>query len=277
MTQDKAREFFSAYYEDSLEIGLRQTLESRLRTDVALRSEYDSFVLAMEALGGLRDEEIEIPSYLSDRIATRLEAVQEKKAASFLSFAWLRTALAGGLACLALAGAFLALKPGAGGVATGSLVPEGDAVAPFQVSGKDGDATLSTPATAERVYLVENGGQTRKVRSAEGHPFSLLTNDNPAAAVFRVRPEAGGPTTLVVVPGKVRKAPTSGEGDLETFGRAISDTYGVTVTLAVARPAERVRWELENTDAVNAATASVSELGLTADLSKSGVLTIQSH
>ena len=53
MNHDKAREFFSAYYEGTLESGLRQQLEARFRADAHLKADYAAFVETIEALGEL--------------------------------------------------------------------------------------------------------------------------------------------------------------------------------------------------------------------------------
>ena len=48
MNQEKAKEFFSAYYEGTLEAGLQQSLEQQLRADGNLRREFRDFERAME-------------------------------------------------------------------------------------------------------------------------------------------------------------------------------------------------------------------------------------
>ena len=69
MTNDKAREFFSAYHEGTLEPGLCASLERRLEGDASLQAEYAAFAETVESLNSMRFESVEIPAYLGDRIA----------------------------------------------------------------------------------------------------------------------------------------------------------------------------------------------------------------
>ena len=104
MNQEKARELFSDYYEGSLDGGLRQSLEMNLRNDASLREDYTAFVETMEGLDALRSEEIEIPIYLSDRIATRLESVQSRQKFGLPVWTnWLRGLAVGAVAIAAIA------------------------------------------------------------------------------------------------------------------------------------------------------------------------------
>ncbi|MFQ3465005.1 hypothetical protein, partial [Escherichia coli] len=57
----------------ALEPGLAASLERRLRDDADLRAEYAAFVDTVGSLNALRREAIEIPSFLSARLADRLE------------------------------------------------------------------------------------------------------------------------------------------------------------------------------------------------------------
>ncbi|HTQ08499.1 MAG TPA: hypothetical protein VMI31_00360, partial [Fimbriimonadaceae bacterium] len=92
MTNEKAREFFSAYHEGTLEPGFRVSFEQKLKSDYAVRHEFESFVRAMEKLDALRDEEIEIPADLHDRITARLDRhlYERRKSATPSWSVWIR-------------------------------------------------------------------------------------------------------------------------------------------------------------------------------------------
>ena len=73
MNIEKAREFYSAYHEGSLDKGLKQAFERQLETDAQVAAEFRLFKQAMEELSQLESEAIEVPSDLHDRISARLD------------------------------------------------------------------------------------------------------------------------------------------------------------------------------------------------------------
>lgn len=278
MNQDKAREFFSAYYEDALEAGLKQSFEARLKADALLRSEYQSFVSAMESLDFLRDEEIEIPQNLSSKIATRLESVQEKKARSPFSLAFLRPLAFGGLATVALAGAFFALKPGSAGPATGNVLPSVSSESPvgaFQID-RDGNAVvLRTRQDGEHTLVVDVDGQRDRV-VLNARTERKLDNPNAAPALFRVGIDGAARTTDIAVPGTATTDVRKGSGTVRDLALALAGTFSVPVAVTVGDSTNTYEWNLEGSDAAAAAAAALRD-DATVDLSSAGVLTIQGH
>ncbi len=80
MTLAKAKDYFSAYHEGSLDRGLKQAFETRLREDTQLQAEYRAFERTMKELEAFGCVEVEPPSDLHDKIAARLDkAIWDQK------------------------------------------------------------------------------------------------------------------------------------------------------------------------------------------------------
>ena len=126
MTHDKAREFFSAYYEGTLEPGLRASLGRRLEADARLQAEYDAFVGTVTSLDALRHEAVAIPAYLSDRIALRLDPAFEAKAVPFWKTLFVPRAATPHYGwAMALAGTFLVAAVGLRGLRNDEVAQSG--------------------------------------------------------------------------------------------------------------------------------------------------------
>src|SRR5438270_5999926 len=103
MNLAKAKDYFSAYYEGSLDRGLRQSFEARLNEDAQLQAEYRAFERTMRDLGAMGQIEIEPPEDLHDKIAARLDYAlweQKRQKAPLMGVPWWK-GLAMGLAVAA--------------------------------------------------------------------------------------------------------------------------------------------------------------------------------
>jgi anti-sigma factor RsiW len=99
MNASRAREYFSAFHEGSLDAGLRQQFQKALASDPKLQEEFADFAIAYEAMNFQADEVIEVPMNLSDKIANRLEAAQNAKPrVGFVWQGWFRNLALGGIA-----------------------------------------------------------------------------------------------------------------------------------------------------------------------------------
>lgn len=277
MNQEKAREFFSAYYEDTLEQGLRQTLEQRLRADESLRAEYAAFEETMNDLGMLKLEEIEIPTFLSDRIATRLEAVQEKARPASWTL-WVRSLGLAGLACAAVFGAVISLRPSSG---PGTMNTIGVPSAPsdqldLKADGRDVELTYR-PSGSKGVTVthVPTGKVLEKIRLDGQRLHETLQNPNPAPTSFRIEVEGEKGETLVALPGTKGNKLRKGQGNLQNLAEALADTYRVPVTLSVADPEKAVSWSFQNVnDAREAAAQALESQGYGVDVRPGGMICI---
>src|SRR5687767_3235474 len=137
MNADKAREFFSSYFEGTLDAGLRQAFELRLETDAETQAEYRAFERSMGQLDTLKDIEIEIPYDLNEKISARVDRhifeAKRTKGSPWLAF--LRPMAIGGLAAAAIIGTVITMNNRSGGVqpaglTTGSQPPKIETPAP---------------------------------------------------------------------------------------------------------------------------------------------------
>ena len=116
MNSNKAREYFSAYLEGSLDAGLRQSFERKLATDATVQAEYRAFVSVVEKLNALKDETIDVPYDLHETISSRLDrhVYDNKSKTTFALSGWWRSLALGGLATAAIIATIVSLKGGGG-------------------------------------------------------------------------------------------------------------------------------------------------------------------
>ena len=262
MTQDKAREYFSAYHEGALEPGLASSLERKLQSDADLRLEYEAFAATIVALDALRSEAIEIPLYLSDRIATRLENVRDVSVQPFWAtwfrprasaygpnrFVWV-TGLA---ACLLLA------SIGLRGMQTtntiDATVGNGSAPESLHLTQTSAGFVLTVPGgTSRTLSVAPQGGDVKDFNLAARQGLELtLSNPNRLARRFTV--SAGSEVlATVVLPGDHTVARKAGSGTVTEFASALADAYRVPVVVKSGATTSTLRWTFENGDAYTAA------------------------
>jgi hypothetical protein len=284
MNSEKARDFFSAYYEGTLDPGLVLNLEQKFKADARLRSDYDAFASAFASLNSLRDEEIEVPIFLSDRIATRLEEARQQRSKTFslLNWRWARFAPYG-LAGLAILAAGLGILVKSEGPSVAGLFPW-PAGKKAQVDGPsfqfDG-AKVILEVQGNHSISVSDGLTGRSLRTLNGDDSESfqpeLTNKGAQAQLFGIR-EDGGTTQMVSVPGK--NADTShpkGDGTLSQFALALSNYYHVPVLLENVKMDTKISWSFEGSNAYDGAIANLQPSHLSADLRQDGMISINGH
>ena len=266
MTNDKARDFFSAFHEGTLEPGLRASLERRFATDARLQAEYAAFVGTVESLDALRNEAIAIPAYLSDRIALRLDPAFEAKAVPF----W-KTLFAPRVAtprygwALGVAGAFLVAAVGLRGlrsedVAQSGIVGTGGETVRW-TQDADGFVAFFAGSAVRQVGVLPEGGTAQEYRLAANQPFELnLSNPNSGARRFKLTVGDDAYAT-VALPGSRPVARKSGTGTVTELASALADAYRVPVVVKGVPMTTRVRWSFESSDARAAAEQSLEGHG----------------
>lgn len=283
MNQEKAREFFSAYYEGNLESGLRQAFEQRLMADATLQADYAAFVETMESLGTLKHEEIEIPIYLSDRIATRIEEAQSRRQVRVPAWSnWFRNLAFGGLAAAALFGGLVAVLNKGEGVSTASVVPSGPtaetaSVDQLMFAATPNGVEIQFKASANSSVIVSSAtnGRVLKRFDLKGNALqSVLTNDLEGTAVFRVLVEGATDDAEVAIPGRNPVVPNAGSGTIREFAAALASFYRVPVVVRVDEDAKPVTWDFQGTDAGDVAAQLLASYGYSVDQRESGLITI---
>jgi hypothetical protein len=289
MNQEKAREFFSGYYEGTLENGLRQTLEQRLRTDGQLQAEYKAFERTMDQLDLLKFEEIEVPSYLSDRIATRIEQAQANEKRKNPLMLWVPR-FAGGLAAAALVFGVVNIFVASHGPATSGIgISGGPAVTAPPVTQNWPSETISvSPAgrtvdihylsfTARSVVVLDDANRSTTYKVAANQPLKVsLANPNPGAALFEVKVSDNGPDEFIAVPGRNPEIPAADNGTVSDFVKVLADKYNVPLILRAQDPGKTISWNLDANNAQSAAQKSLEGENFDVSLTETKVVTISS-
>jgi hypothetical protein len=281
MNQDKAREFFSALYEGNLEPGLRYSLETRLRNDPGLQADYSAFASTMDDLQTLPNEEIEVPIYLSDRIATRLE--QEMARRSVGRPIWgslIRGVIFAGLAGAALIGAVLSMRS-SGATSVANPFPTAAQDQPsFSVNGSS--VLLNFRPGASKTVVVSSAMTDREIQrfvvdgTSPAHPFE---NKLAGTAVFDVQVLGDSPAYILALPGAVDDGgSTTGKpatvGTVRDLAAALAHRYRLPVVVHAADTSKRLSWNLEGLDPNRAAASALAGEPYVVDQRESGILYI---
>ncbi|HEY3782212.1 MAG TPA: hypothetical protein VGL56_14105 [Fimbriimonadaceae bacterium] len=285
MNLAKAREHFSAYYEGSLERGLRQTFENRLKEDAQVQAEYRAFERTMQSLEALGRVEVEPPSDLHDKIAARLDKAiydQKRQAAPVFSLAnWWKGLIAVGVAAVGIAVGFgLQARHGsseASVLGSGSSAPE-----QFSFAARKGAVAVSYPSVDHQTIIFKDA--TGKVFNSIELDHRALTDvpiQNQGDSSFLVSVETSdqsSPVSFVAVPGKVLNTTTSGKGTVKDLALAIAGHFNKPVIIQAKDDADKdASWDFSSNDVVASATAALNPLNLAVSEETSGVITIQKN
>ncbi len=284
MTNEKARDFFSAYYEGTLEPGLSVSLAQRLKADSTLSNEYASFARAMDQLGTLKFEEIASPDDLNEKISARLDRYiyDQKRSAKPALTIWLRNLGFGTIAAAAIIGAVISLRGGSSSTAPAGVfnppAPASDKIS-YSVS-PEGVTVKIAPATSKTIIVTDDKGveKSREVAGDATHPevVNLLKNDGPNAAIFQIRALDDPSGSYVAIPGKVRTTVNAGEGTIVDLAQAMSNYFGVPVSLKAPRPAVKVAWTFASHNPVEEAGKALGP-GFRVTLLQSDILQIEQN
>lgn len=285
MNADKAKEFFSSYYEGTLERGLRQTFERRLESDAALRSEYDAFVRTVVALGSLSAEVPEPDFDLHERISARLDrhVWEQRRDAGASVFGWWKSLAVGGIAAAALFGALTQLNSrsgaGPGGIATASLMPN---VAPGQlrvVINEKGVYELRYRSSGAQAVILStvDGEALQSVRLNDNWLRSELINRLPKSALIRFEVDNQALMAWIAIPGTGMQSMREGKGTLKDFALAAATTFRVPVVLRVADADRRAEWSFDSLDEFETIQKAIEATGYAAERRPGGVIWVEGH
>jgi hypothetical protein len=288
MTLAKAKDYFSAYYEGSLDRGLKQALETRMREDAQLQSEYRAFERTMQALESFGTVEIEPPADLHDKISARLDKVvweQKRQKASGFSFAWWKGLVAVSAAAACIFG-FLSYSKNQANVSPASV---------FGGSGNSSAAQFTFGAATANGRSLEMsypaGDAKVSIKDAEGHflgePMDLqgreikskpLENSSDAAQLITVEADLNDNSSVasyVALAGKTKDPATTGKGTVKDMALAIAAHYQIPVVVQNKVDGDApTSWDLSVPDPLGAAHAALTGLSVSVQQDKSGILLI---
>lgn len=249
MNAIKAREYFSAYYENSLDRGLRDSFERRLAEDSGLKAEYDEFARMLDALGPALAREVEPPIDLHETIMRRVDRHlydQEQTRRPAVWPLW-RSLSVGAVATLAILATVLTISAdgrqavanlfgiGAGNGAKLELTVEGGDPAFVYRSGRPARFELADDSGASPSKQFVLGGDDADVR---------LENPSASARVFTIRALDAKREIRFALPGRKREVKPVGEGDARALAVALAGYYRTPVLIEVADLSARTTWTL---------------------------------
>jgi hypothetical protein len=282
MTSEKARDFFSAYREGTLETGLRLGLERKFESDGNLLAEYKSFCSTLDSLEGLKNEVIELPFDLHDKISAHVDRdIWERKRSSPAGwFGKLRTSAFVGAGALVVFGAVYSLSHrGSSEPMPAGVIPPTSSTSLDLQPQADGLWVTYAPAQDREVVFRSGSSELPFEREKVGKNSPLKQRlDNPGVGTVLLKidvqdaPSEG--SLEVAVPGVHRDGNAKGTGTLEEFARALAGRFREAVLLKAVDGQTQVAWDFTQTDGLSAAQGALGDrFGV--DQSENDLITIR--
>ncbi len=281
MNRAKARDFYSDYYEGTLDRGLTQMFERALKEDGSLREDYAQFCELMGSLDELKDIEVPEPAFLHERIEQRMNEKHAQKTVqpAFWWLNWGRWAFAGAAALAAVALVVnMTSQPSKSPTAVANLVPEigiRSEVTPKLTLDGSGLILLFKPSGSAKVTF-----QTIDSKSAPNE-FSLepgqelrspVLNDSSSAELVEIKFSTSHDSLLVAVPGTEIVPQRSGTGTVKDLALALANTFGRPVQIAAEKPNQRLVWEFKAGDEVDSVSQTLRQFDLSVESRSDGIL-----
>ena len=280
MNQSKARDFYSAYFEGTLDSALTQAFERALRTEAEIKAEYEQFVRVMDDLKACRDP-VEAPADLHLKIREHVDAhilsTERQERAGILFFAWKPLAY-GAIAAIAIIAAVASLSnrsAGSGGPAAAAFAPVQES-APAIVF-EDGETRLNYSAASQNVVSVYRHSDRTLVfeEPLKSQTIdSTLFNGSDDATLVSVHFASWYGTLFVAVPGRTIQTDGEGTGTVLDLMTSLAGKYKVPVVLASDLVADGMSWKFEGTDAAQASQDELEAIGLRAETRENGLVWI---
>jgi hypothetical protein len=279
MNLSKARDFYSAYYEGTLDGGLKQAFERALEQDDQISSEYGQFTRIMQELGTVAAP-VEVPADLHLKIRERVDAgIAESQAKSRKAnwfFAWKPIAY-GAVATAAFIGVVSSISNrNEGTLATASLTPAVAETAPT-LALVDGELRLQFSSMSPNMLTVTEAGSGRVLlnKSTLGVRIdSPIKNVSSDPVLLSIGFATGFDNFYAAIPGTSSVLNQTGSGTVLDLMKAVSGMYGVQVVTSAIDVSKAVDWDLESSDAMTSIQEELKLLGLQAETRESGLLWI---
>ncbi|MEQ1935810.1 MAG: hypothetical protein ABL962_18290 [Fimbriimonadaceae bacterium] len=270
MNVNKAREYFSAHYEGSLDRGLKQSFELALKQDAQLQAEYRAFERTMLELDGLSAITVEPPEDLHERISARLDRVawEAKQAKPSGIRAWWRVGILGTAATAVIVLAILQGNSSNGPRIMEANVIPGLAADSLTLTPAKNGISISVPTSKGTIKFLDVAGKELDSKNLlqGGINEQLLENSGDEANLVGIQLDAKHPLWLAI-PGKGNKSFEAGTGALRDFAAAMANGYGIPILVDCENPTANVTWEGQG-DVVTLSSKAVSALGLKVELRK---------
>ncbi|MDR3690437.1 MAG: hypothetical protein P4L46_13735 [Fimbriimonas sp.] len=276
MNQDKAREFFSAYYEGILEGGLKHSFEQSLRSDAVLQADFAAFTETIRELDALKDEEIEIPIFLSDRIASRLEEAQNKQRRGLpVWLGWVGGLTLTGVAAVLILVAAPRLRSSASVDQAGITGASNLDQIQFKVDGARVIVRYQ-PSSAKTIVVSapSTGKEIQRFNLSNQRLESPIENSLAKAVIFKIEALGDKSASLIALPGRSIETAKSGSGSVQDLAVALAGHYRVPVEVEAVDVTHRVSWTFASADARSAANQALESEGFSVDQRSDGLIEI---
>ncbi len=278
MNPSKAREYFSAYAEGSLEPGLRSAFERELGNDAQLQAEYKAFEKTVQALEGLQTNAIEVPSDLHERISARLDKHiwDQKQVSKPTLLTWWKAVALGGAATLAIIGVMASISSRSAGSAAGFGPAVQLNVKPSLIM-DNGELILRIPAGSRGIEIRDEltGTLIQSLNPANDRETrSPLRNRSNAARLLTIEFGDGTKKLLVAVPGKVRTKASEDNGTSVELALAAANYYQVAIELTNAGD-QKWSWNLTGTQPSDAKITGADGAATTIELGRNGLFFVK--
>lgn len=284
MNNDKAREFFSSYFEGTLEPGLRQSLDRQFASNHDLRAEYNLFENTLSELSNMKMEEIRIPSDLHEIISARLDRhiyEQKRKTSTGISALWRNLSL-GAIGLAAIVGAIYSIPHLGGKISAAGIVGAGEVqkavVSPNRLEFRaQANSVLVeiTPSTDHILSIDSEGKVLQRILAKSGEQSTTpLVNPQANAALMEIIVQGESLHHLVALPGTVANTDRVGQGDLSTFAKAFAGYYRCPVVIDVADTKQTVHWTFLAKEPVKAAIDALVDSHLSIEQRDGKLVTI---
>lgn len=282
MNLNKARDFYSAYYEQTLDDGLRQAFERAMELDAQVSAEYRQFVRIMEHLKGF-EAPVEVPADLHAKIRERVDAhiikMEQKAKQPSWFFGWKPIAYGAVAAVAIIAGLVSISNSGSKDVSVAGMGASITDTSPsFKV--EEGVLTLRFSSTKGNLLTItdlESGHPLFAGRLARQQFVGPLKNSADSAVVVSVTFGSDYDPFLVAVPGTRVSTETTGTGTLAEMAKALSDRYASPVVIANGDATKLVSWKFDGTDALNASKDELDELGMKSEIREGGLVWVSAN
>lgn len=279
MNPNKAREHFSAYYEGSLDPGLKQSFERKLATDAAIQAEYQAFARAVDQLNELKNLPIETPFDLHDRITARLDhhLWERKQKRAFSLVGWWKAVAVGGLATVAILATIFSLKGGGGQYTAGALTsPVREEV---RLLMKGDRLQLSYRASGRATIKIHEGvgGKVLQTIQLDRQAVeSPISNAGEKPTLVSITCSADSRRMVVALPGTTPSREVEGDGTVSDLALAAAGYYQVPVRIETEALDAKVRWKLVGETVSEAVSSDLDQSGLALE-KRDGMLVILKH
>ena len=289
MSRERLQEHFSALYEGSLDAGLTQQIQRKFDNDPALKQDYEAFSLMMETLATMPDEAVEVPSFLSSRIAERMDAaVTAKPAFSLLN--WSKSLGFGAIATVAIVGSVMAIKnqnsTSVRQAGTGLSMPEVEkapkVLDTIEIKMQGSGAFLTYNASGPKTLTATFLGTGEQLKKSELNGDSTrfeLKNAEPLSAIFEIDVTGDKGDCFVVVPGTSSAFELQGEGKVSDFLKGVSAKFHKVISLQMpsAKLETTTKWDVKGDDAGAMLSSVLPSKDYSISTAPDGIISIAAH